>query len=186
MDKCKILAVAAVLVTIGLVAAAVIAMSRYDTPENLLLLGGLIGFVGALVGGLAEAGFSCLFEELRYRRDERRRWCRMALAWADSEEKESLRRAGLRGADLRGVNLEGADLSHADLSKANLFCANLKKADLSSASLRGSHLTHADLAEAELFKTDLSKSVLYVANLDKANLGGADLSKVDLSLFSAL
>ena len=68
-----------------------------DRELQLLLLGGMIGFVGAILGGVAEAGFGYVFGDLRYRREERRRWLRTALEWAAVGRKESLRRADLRG-----------------------------------------------------------------------------------------
>jgi uncharacterized protein YjbI with pentapeptide repeats len=101
-----------------------------DRELQFLLLGGLIGFVGAILGGLAKAGFSYLFKNLRYRREERRRWLKAALEWAATGRKESLRGADLRGADLQWVNL-GFELEGS--YQADLSCANLRKANLSRA-----------------------------------------------------
>ena len=100
-----------------------------DRELQLLLLGDLIGFVGAILGGLAEAGFSYLFEGFRYRRQERRRWLKAALEWGSTGKKQSL-----RGADLQGMRLPKAQLAEADLSYADL-----RKADLIGRISRGAH-----------------------------------------------
>lgn len=175
-----------------------------DRELQLLLLGGLIGFVGAILGGLAEAGFSYLFENLRHRREERRCWHKTALEWANTGRAESLQRVDLRGADLRGVDLAGADLSHANLHKATLSGATLSGANLFKVDLRGACLSGllvelisgetsgttreipgsrvgADLSEANLFMANLSGANLATVNLENAILVATDLTKADLS-----
>ena len=121
------------------------------------VLVGAAAIEGGIIGGWVQGWAWYHYEQKRAAAEKRERWREIALEWADTGRKKSLRRADLRGADLRGVDLgpgEGgeneADLSFADLSKADLRGAMLTKADLTGANLQGAKLWGAKLQEARL------------------------------------
>jgi uncharacterized protein YjbI with pentapeptide repeats len=122
------------------------------------LLGALVSFGAAVLGGLTWVGLVYVFQGLRVRRDNRQTWYQTALEWATvGQKKESLRRADLHGQDLQGVNLAGADLGFAKLRKTNLCYAWLSESylrgvDLHRAQLDGARITDAQLAQVESYE----------------------------------
>lgn len=126
-----------------------------------VLVGGVIGIVGAVAGSLASYWLESKREERRRRMND----LREALEWAQKGRKDSLRRADLYRADLRGADLAGADLAFANLRHADLIEVNLQQADLHGADLRGANLSRARLIGA---------------NLEGAKAWGANLRGSDL------
>ena len=134
-----------------------------------VIIGASAAIIGGVIGGFVQGWAWYRFEIKRAARQEKKRWIKIALEWAETRPFGSLRRADLEGADLRGVDL-GRDKRTgkcADLSYANLRAAYLKEANLNSADLRG-----ADLREARLRGANLEWAVLNSADLRGANLKG--------------
>ena len=161
-----------------------------------VLVGAAAAIVGGIIGGWVQGWAWYHYEQKRAAAEEKKRWMKIALEWAATGRKESLRRADLSGADLRGADLglaklsnddpiearagEGADLSYANLSKADLRRANLTRADLQGADLREANLTNADLREANLYWADLQGVNVEGANLQRARLECANLQEAIL------
>lgn len=70
-----------------------------------VLIGATAAIVGGIIGGWVQGWAWYRFELKRAAAEKRERWTEIALEWATTGRRDSLRRADLQGADLRGVDL---------------------------------------------------------------------------------
>lgn len=173
-----------------------------------VLIGGLFGFLGALIGILAtiwlerrksketrigEARLRLVGERIQTSEVMSVIKAQRTMKWPLFRKREppdlsraNLKEIDLRGQDLHGIvlfraNLENADLDGADLRQADLSKAILRNANLSSAKLDGATFNEADLEKANLEHVSLIGASLKKANLKGSNIKNADLQKVNLS-----
>jgi uncharacterized protein YjbI with pentapeptide repeats len=160
-----------------------------STDLQLVIIGGVIGIVGALLGAALGAFFDYWLQEKREKREKRQQNLAAVMEWAATGRKKNLRRSYLFGCDLRGVDLNcgpeqerGADLSYSDLRNTDLSNAQLIGVDLRGADMRGAKLTNTNLSGALLIQTNLSMTNLGESVIDDANLYKANLLKASVTL----
>ena len=160
------------------------------TPElRLVIIGGVIGIVGALLGAGMGAIIDFWLGEKRDQRLKRLQNRTTALEWAATGRTKNLRHIDLQGQDLRGADFcngpdqdRGADLSYSDLRQVDLSNAQLVNTDLRGADMRGAILANTNLSGAILVHTNLSMTNLGEAVIDEANLYGANLLKANVTI----
>lgn len=172
-----------------------------------VIIGGIFGFVGALLGN-----FLTIWVEGRKERRESLHAIRLRLVGDRVQTSEIMRfieserqrkwplfwKKGI--ADLSQVTLEGAVFRDRDLQNVRLYRANLRgvsfyrvnlqtckltSADLSEANFhevnaRGNNWFRANCAAAQLYKTDLSGSEMYEVNFSQAQLNKSRFYRSDL------
>jgi serine/threonine protein kinase, bacterial len=160
------------------------------TPElRLVIIGGVIGIVGALLGAGVGAIIEYWLGEIRDKHSKRQQNLTTALEWATTGRKKNLRHIDLQGMDLRGVDFSsgpdqerGADLSYSNLRDANLSNAQMINSDLRGADMRGAILTNTNFTGAYLIETKLGTTNLCEAIIDDANMFGANLLKANITV----
>lgn len=147
----------------------------------------VLAVIGTLLGTVLGALLQECLQVRRNAATERAYWVRIALDWATSGRKMSLRRANLQDADLRGLDVAqaadgspNADLSYASLQRAKLWNAKMRGVDLTGADMRRAILTGADLSDSDLHGADLRRAVLAGADLNDARLPSARLTRANL------
>lgn len=142
-----------------------------------VLIGGVFGFLGALIGIVAN-----IWLESRKANNERLKEVRRRLVGDRIQTTEVLdfmlsrrKRKWPRFWERDLPDLSRGNLREIDLRRKNLRGVNFFRADLTESDLDGSDLTNTDLGKVILVKADLSN-----ADLSGADLRGADLSEAVL------
>ncbi|CAG1012100.1 Secreted effector protein PipB2 [Anaerolineales bacterium] len=162
-------------------------MNTISSELQGVIIGGLFGFIGALLGTLIS-----IWAENRKLKRENLQAVRLRLVGDHVQTSEILdfihsqrkrmwpkfwikTRADLSSAQLEYVDFRYQNLQNVIFSKANLHGGNFYKANLS-----GSDFAEADISDASLFEAVMRKTYFFKANITRSHIDRADLSQAGL------
>ena len=129
-----------------------------------VIIGGLFGFIGAILGVFSNAWLEGIKErtsnlkEIRLRLVGDRIQTSEVMEYIESQRKQKYFRWKTAQPDLSRTNLKEVDLRNHDLNNIKFFRVNFTNADLDNCNLSKSDLSKATLESADISSSDLSSS----------------------------